>query len=417
MSHRQPDLRISWDTAKHTNFPASPVSDCTVDDNTFRSMSPIELVVVPAAIRTPSPKPLAENPDFVPIDDEGYKQRWSENSLRPIFEHPRRAPTPPRHSPLPSATVPNNNMASTSLLDGDVCTEDGEDFLQFLSKTGYMAADRRTSSIRRDSVSTNSMTASSRGSAIAAHRLSGAGGASFTASRPSSLILDSRRTSLALRRASSSGVLSPILQDDVSLAAFENDMNNITRDGVPPMMEREDTLAKMIAQMRFSADFSVASTSLATPSSEEDSFFQARRKSSVDFTDLEILLARACNPLLTQLHRTYTAQFEMMAQQIAALNMQVEELKQSQAEDRRFDREISLDVFSSTASENLGQQHSISSHVSSGWRATTSIDARTAEQGPFWREQLQRAGEYWDQGGWEDFRRDSLRCISPRTRC
>ena len=143
-----------------------------------------------------------------------------------------------------------------------------------------MAADRRTSSIRRDSVSTNSLTASSRGSAIAAHRLSGAGGASFNASRPSSLILDSRRTSLAFRRASSSGVLSPILQDDISLAAFENEINNITRDGVPPMMEREDTLAKMIAQMRFSADFSVASTSLATPSSEEDSFFQARRKNN-----------------------------------------------------------------------------------------------------------------------------------------
>ena len=107
--------------------------------------------------------------------------------------------------------------------------------------------------------------------------------------------------------------------------------------------------------MRMSSNVSLVSASLAPPSSGEDSLFLARKKSSLDFTDLEILLARARNPILTQMHRTYTAQFEMMSQQIVNLTRQVEELKQAQAEGMRSDREISLDVYSMAPSDYVGQ--------------------------------------------------------------
>jgi hypothetical protein len=178
-------------------------------------------------------------------------------------------------------------------------------------------------------------------------------------------------------------------------------------------MEREDTLSKMVPDTRMPSDFSLASTSLAPPSGEDDSsLFLARKKSSLDFTDLEILLAQTRNPVLTQLHRAYSAQFEVMTQQIAALNRQVAELK-LQAETQRFERQISLDVFSQAPSDGIGHSRQVS-RISSTWK-TTPMEIRPAEP-PFWRDQLQRAGEEWDQG-LESFKRGSLRCISPMTRC
>jgi len=154
MSHHRSDLRISWDaksSAKFSTFSSSPLSYCTAD--TSRSMSPMAIA---PSMRTPSPNPLDENPDFVPIDEE-FKKRFSFEYQRPIFENLRFAPEPPRRSPLPSAS--QNNVTSAPH-DVDVCDE-AEDFLQFLSKVGITAADRRASGVQRDSlIWTTSMTES-----------------------------------------------------------------------------------------------------------------------------------------------------------------------------------------------------------------------------------------------------------------
>jgi hypothetical protein len=415
MSPPRGDLRISSETrsssAVYSTFSSSPLSYCTVD--TPRSMSPMATAAVPwpTETRLPSPKPLAENPEFIPIDQEG-KQRSSNDSSRPIFENPRPAPSPPKSTSLASTS----HIENTSAQGVDVCDE-AEDFLQFLSKAGFMAADRRTSSVRRGSaVSTNAPIDSRRGNLVGTRRTRIAGtDPTLHPSRPSSLILDSRRTSLALRRSS----LPPILQDD-PLFSTSDDYEINPR--APPSVEREDTLSKMLSQMRMSSNFSLASSSsLPSPSIEEEDpyLFSARKRSSFDFTDLEILLARTRNPILTHLHRTYTTQFEILSQQIADLTRQVEQLKLSQqdhsqqVEIGKFDREISLDVYSATPSDQIGQSRSVS-QVSSSWRAAT-METRPVEP-PFWRDQLLRAGEEWDQGGWEGARQGSLRCISPMTK-
>ncbi len=101
-----------------------------------------------------------------------------------------------------------------------------------------------------------------------------------------------------------------ILQDDSALTTFDEAAGN---PRALPSMEGEDRLSEMVSQMRMSSNVSLASASLAPPSSEED-LFLTRKKSSFDFTDLETLLARARNPILTQMHRAYTAQFEMFSQ-------------------------------------------------------------------------------------------------------
>jgi len=347
MSHPRGDPRISSETrssAIYLAFSSSPLSYSTVD--TPRSVSPMP--IFPSATRTPSPKPLVENPDFIPIDQERQK-RFSDDRLPPNLENSRRVPSLPRNTQPPSTYQTKSNTSGQGV---DVC-EEAEDFLRFLSKAGFMAADRRTSSVRRGSaVSTNFPVESRQGSLARNRRTSiTAAGPNIKSSRPPSLILDSRRTSLALRRGSS-GVLPPILQDDHPLTTSDEDAGN---PRALPSVEREDSLSEMVSQMQMSSNVSLVLASLAPPSSGEDSLFPARKKSSFDFTDLEILLARARNPILTQMHRTYTTQFEMMSQQIANLTRQVEELKQAQAEGMRSDREISLDVYSLAPSDYVGQ--------------------------------------------------------------
>ena len=362
--------------------------------------------IFPSATRTPSPKPLLENPYFIPIDQERQK-RLSNDSLPPNFENSPRVPSFPRSTQPPSTYQTESNTSGQEI---DLC-EEAEDFLQFLSKAGFMAADRRASSVRRGSAVSANLPVDSRQGSLAGNRRTSitAAGPNINSSRPSSLILDSRRTSLAHRRGSS-GVVPPILRDDPTLTNSDEAAGN---PRALTFMEREDRLSEMVSQMRISSSVSLASASLAPPASEEDSLFLARKKSSFDFTDLETLLARARNPILTQMHRSYTAQFEMMSQQIANMTLQVEELKQAQAEDMRSDREISLDVYSLAPSDYIGRSRSVS-QISSQWRTAT-IETHPVDP-PFWREQLQRAGEEWDQGGLVGVRRGSLRCISPMTK-
>src|SRR5205085_8491866 len=127
--------------AIYSSFSTSPLSYSTVD--TPRSVSPMP--IFPSATRTPSPKPVVENPYFIPIDQERQK-RLSNDSL-PNFEHSRRGPSFLRSTQPPSTYQTESNASGQEI---DLC-EEAEDFLQFLSKAGFMAADRRASSVRRGS--------------------------------------------------------------------------------------------------------------------------------------------------------------------------------------------------------------------------------------------------------------------------
>jgi hypothetical protein len=374
----------------------------------------------------PSRHTLEHNPEFFPFD------RHRGQSCRPVFENPRPAPLPPRQwrpNSVPQFNAPILAHTMTELTpptddEGDVC-EDAEDFLQFLTRSGLIAAERRTPSTQRSSLVSrasrsrqSSMQNFSRHTSMHSSRpTSGA----INLSRPSSVIVNSRQTSIALRRGSS-GVIPPILQQDtcfVPSISFTEPMAP-QRPPVPhepPPMKREDNLSKLMSHIRMSSEFATPPTSIAPPSTaeEEPSVFLARRQSSVDFSDLEFLLAQTRNEVLTQLHKAYTEQFETMAHQIAALTREVNELKRIQ------NQQIDFDTDSWEVDEGMTERKSNSvpngresqlSMISIPQKSTT-IDVCPAEA-PFWKASLTDTGEEWDHGDVNGTRRET-RCISPMT--
>ena len=371
---------------------SSPLSDCTID--TTESMSPL----LKPSKRSSSPK-LIPNAEFIPID---YQAKKRISSSRPYFENPRPAPTPPSR-PLSFSQQYNKPPLPTPPADDDEDSDNPEDFLAFLSRAGFMAAERRASSINRASLVSG-------GTSDSIHsRPTSTSTTNFSLRHPSnSFIVDSRRTSLALRRGSS-GVIPPILQEDAFLPS--------KLELESPAMQREDNLSKILSQMRMSSDFSLApthpSTSTAAPAltQGDEELFLARKTSSVDFTDLELLLARTRNPILTQLHKAYQTQFDIIAQQITSLQREVDVLKQQNTQPvEPYQRTISLDVASTVASESGRARKStqLSIHV------VPKRKSRLSTEQPFWKASL--AGEEWDHGEPQGKRRGSImRCISPMT--
>src|SRR5271170_1696754 len=360
---------------------SSPLSDCTID--TTESMSPL----LKPSKRSSSPK-LIPNAEFIPID---YQAKKRISSSRPYFENPRPAPTPPSR-PLSFSQQYNKPPLPTPPADEDSDTP--EDFLAFLSRAGFMAAERRASSINRASLVSG-------GTSDSIHsRPTSTSTTNFSLRHPSnSFIVDSRRTSLALRRGSS-GVIPPILQEDAFLPS--------KLELESPAMQREDNLSKMLSQMRMSSDFSFAithpstSTAAPPPAAGEGDLFLARKISSVDFTDLELSLARTRNPLLTQLHKAYQIQFDIMGQQIKSLKREIDVLKlQTTSPVQPYQRTISLDVASSVAQESVRASKSTQFSIQVPKRKS-----RQSVEQPFWKASL--ADEDWHHGEPQGKRRGSI---------
>src|SRR5277367_2247069 len=372
---------------------SSSLSNYTID--TTGNMSPL-------SEHSSSPK-LIPNTNFVPIDHQANNRI---SSSRPYFENPRPAPTPPSR-PI-SFTHPHNKPPLPIPLpdnDNEELTDNPEDFLAFLSRAGFMAAERRTSSINRTSLISDGGTSDSIHS-----RPTSTSTTHFDLRHPSnSFIVDSRRTSLAFRRGSS-GVIPPILQDDTFLPP--------KLELESPAMQRENNLSKMLSQMRMSSDFSLPTThpssstvyAPAPAASGDDELFLARKTSSMDFTDLELLLARTKNPILTQLHKTYRTQLDIMAQQITSLQRQLDLLKrQNSPHGEPYERAISLDVASIVDPESVGARKSTQLSL-----LVPKRKSRQSVEQPFWKASL--AEEDWDHGEPQGKRRGSvMRCISPMT--
>jgi hypothetical protein len=152
-----------------------------------------------------------------------------------------------------------------------------------------------------------------------------------------------------------------------------------------------------------------------------EEMFNARKRSSVDFSDLEIVLAKTRNPVLTQLHKTYLTQFDVMTEKIEALSREIDLLKAEREGSRSsavtmrderepFDRQISLDVVE-LRSNSTSSKGSVGPVVPVGER-------NYKRETPFWKRLLREDDEEED---WESLeqgvvRRGSiLRCVSPKT--
>jgi hypothetical protein len=440
-----------WDSSENSASEDNPsVSGLIMDDtDSEESVSPLFKPHDRASgLSDPaySPQPLDPNTAFVAIDRLSTSSASGSNQspqhspnktrvslarprpkfevARPAFENPRPAPRPPSTSkprvPLhpPIVFYPNTRNELTPPADEDVCNE-AEEFLSFLSKRGFLAADRRASSIRSSALSAhsnesrNSIQSSTRGSyqSQGNPRTSIGSTPHFQLRHPSksSLVVDSRRTSLALRRRSrnSSGVLPPLLADD----AFRNPPSTPTSSPI----QRETHQSKIVSQMNMS---SPSKASFPGPTGE---MFNARKRSSVDFSDLELVLAKTCNPALTQLHKTYLTQFDVMTEKIEALSREIDQLKAEREREASrssgvttprlddvepFERQISLDVVesrgNSTSSRGSGPV------VGRNWKRET----------PFWKRLLREEDdeEDWDSLDQGVVRRGSiLRCVSPKT--
>jgi hypothetical protein len=342
--------------------------------------------------------------------------------------------------------------------DSDVC-DDAEDFLQFLSGAGFMAAGKR-SSLRRESVFSGS-SSDRRTSGRPDRGVSGVG-LGFELCRPSPCIVDSRRTSLAIR-CGSSGVIPPILQESGAFITHSS-LNTLEHESPlhspleyksiqleqespqiaqSPEMQLENNFSKFVSTLRMSSDFSMPHPSITTISDnrddervnatreEDENVFHARKTSSIDFSEVETLIAQARNPVLTQLHKAYILQFAAMATQIASLTRELAKLKtqlqpteqasehidegeEDNNEDiehnRRFDRQISLDVASTVPSETPTNR--MSRQMSRP--ASSHVGLSPIIETPFWKISLAEEGEDWDLGAQEQ-RRLSMRCISPMT--
>jgi hypothetical protein len=180
-------------------------------------------------------------------------------------------------------------------------------------------------------------------------------------------------------------------------------------------MQTEDHITKLLSQVRMSSDFS-ATTAITAPTPDDDSVFQARKQSSFDFSDLEVVLSHAKNPILIQLHQVYTAQFELMASKIDSLTNEMQILKSQMnlpEQDHFIDRQISLDVVSTTHSESMTRH--VSRQLSQVVTGSATITEHRPAEIPFWKVSLQTAGEEWDGGAMEAARKRSMRCVSPMT--
>ena len=183
-------------------------------------------------------------------------------------------------------------------------------------------------------------------------------------------------------------------------------------------MQRETHQSKIISQMNMSPP-SKSSFKDAEPVGEP---FNARKRSSIDFSDLEIVLAKTRNPVLTQLHKTYLTQFDVMTQKIEALSREIDQLKAERARpgsrssaattpdlEERFDCQISLDVDSrSNSTSSKESAGSVEDEVERNWKRET----------PFWKRLLREGEEEedWDSLEQGTIRRGSiLRCVSPKT--
>lgn len=373
---------------------------------------------------------LEHNPGFFPID----RQRGQ--SCRPVFENPRPAPLPPRQwqpNSVPQFRIPIFAHTSTELTpladdEGDVC-EDAEDFLQFLTRSGFIAAERRTSSIQRSSLVSRASRSESRPTSMqnssrhtSMHSSRPTSGI-IEHSRPSSLVVNSRRASIALHRHGSSGVIPPILQQDncvfspISLTEpISPQRRSVPHE--PPCMKREDNLSKLMSHMRMSSEFTSTSASAAPPSTADDEprVFLARRQSSVDFSDLEVLLAQTRNEVVTQLHKAYTQQFEIMAHQITALTREVGRLKRIQNQQLEFDTDSCEEENWEGKSNSVPNGRESRLSLISIPQKSTSIDICPAEA-PFWKASLADTGVEWDHGDVGGMRRERSRCVSPLTVC
>lgn len=383
-----------------------------------------------------SPRLLEHNPQtFPPIDSS------QDQTCRPVFENPRPAPIPPREwqqkSLLPPFRISSLPPSSSELVpttpgsEGDVC-EDAEDFLQFLARSGFIAAERRSSSIHRSSFYSGtsrsgsrptSMQSSSRPASMHSNR---PGSDGFNLQRPpSSLVVNSRRTSLAHHRGSS-GVIPPILQNDtcrassvsISIAEPTTPPRQFVLPHQTPPMRREDNLSKLMSDFRLSSDFTPSESPVPAPAVDEPNVFLARRKSSVDFSEIEVLLGRARNPVLIQLHKAYTQQFELMAHQIASLTRELSEQKRIQNQSLQFEKHIqspdNAADFREIKSQSLPDGRESRLSTISTPQKSTSIDVCPPET-PFWKTSLAQMGEEWDNGDGDGPSRESMRCVSPLT--
>jgi hypothetical protein len=430
-----------WDSSENSASEDNPsVSGLIMDDtDSEESISPLFKPHRASGLNDPaySPQALDPNTAFVSIDRLSISSASANQSpqqppnktrvipwprptfavSRPAFENPRPAPLPPSTSKPyipphpPIVFYPSIHNELTPPADDDDFNE-AEEFLSFLSKRGFLAADRRTSSIRSSVLSNesrNSIQSNPRGSyqSRTNPRVSIGNPPNFHLRHPSksSLVVDSRRTSLAVRRRSrnSSGALPPLLADD----AFRHPPSTPTSSP----MQRETPHSKIISQM-ISPPKSMVHTA--------DEMFNARKRSSVDFSDLEMVLAKTRNPALTQLHKTYLTQFDVMTEKIEALSREIDQLKAERDRSRSsavttpdegapFDRQISLDVV-----ESRGNSASSKVDVVSGPVEGQNCKRET----PFWKRSLR---EDDDDEDWEALeqgivRRGSiLRCVSPKT--
>ena len=109
-----------------------------------------------------------------------------------------------------------------------------------------------------------------------------------------------------------------------------------------------------------------------------------------------------------------------MVHQIAALTLEVKELKRLQTEKLQFDIDTENSEedsdFRGWKSKSVYNGRESRLSTISVPQKSTSIDICPAEP-PFWEASLADTGEEWDHGDVGGRRRDSMRCVSPLTVC
>ena len=370
--------------------------------NDFNEVHSFPMVPTGAYLYDPSSsRALPKNPEFTPID-QPIRNRPSSSSVGPSFERPRPAPLPPFDNRGPSTFYPTNPILATPPADDNADMYDEPDeFIAFLSKTGFIAADRRSSGIRRSGGISSTRSGRSAFTPSNSRPTSGISTSAQSFDYPG--YLDSRRSSLAPRRISS-GVLPPLLQDDTY--------------SVPQRLEssptiREEQVSKFLSHMRVNSQCSIQSSSDRSSSADEEfEFFHAYKISTVDFSDIEVLLGRTRSPILTQLHRAYVAQFELMASQITELKSEISHLISQRAADLHPpDRPHFVPVSRRPATPHIRRRPQSQSNLSPQHRSG-SVEGES--DAPFWQAMLEVEDADWDYGDVRA-RRLSNRCVSPRT--
>lgn len=102
-----------------------------------------------------SPKSLVSSTDFVPID-RAVEKRVLSHSTRSVFENLQptliRASRTQRPSSVSQNRIRNKTTELIPPAEDDDLFDEAEDFIAFLSRAGFMAADRRASRLRRPSL-------------------------------------------------------------------------------------------------------------------------------------------------------------------------------------------------------------------------------------------------------------------------